>query len=146
MGRPLTDHERARLDELHSEKIDRWLDQGHGSCALRDTRIATLVRNALFYFDGVRYDLIAWCIMPNHVHAVVRPLLSHELSMILLSWKGFTGKKAREILGGHGPFWQKEPYDHIIRDDDDLREQIRYILNNPASAGLIDWPCVGAKP
>ncbi|MFM9994257.1 MAG: transposase [Phycisphaerales bacterium] len=144
LGRPLSDAELRRLRELHSERVEKWLDQGHGSCALRDPRIARLVRDALMYFDGQRYDLLAWCIMPNHVHAALRPHADQELSKILLSWKGFTGKRAREMLGGQGAFWQKESYDHIVRDARDLDRSIRYILANPAAAGLVDWPWVGA--
>ncbi|HZK80898.1 MAG TPA: transposase [Humisphaera sp.] len=142
MGRPLAEHELQRLAELHSERVETWLDQGHGSCVLRDRRIAELVRGALKHFDGERYQLIAWCIMPNHVHAILRAFPGRDLSAILLSWKGFTGKKAREILGsrGAGEFWQKESYDHIVRDEDDLGKQIRYVLENPKAAGLVDWP------
>ncbi len=145
MGRPLTEFERRRLNELHSERVEQWLDRGHGSCALNDPRIAKLVHDAMMFFDGERYQLHAWCIMPNHVHAVVRTFTGHDLSKILQSWKGFTGKKARELLGttGQGEFWQKEPYDHLIRDDQDLAHHIHYVLNNPASAGLHNWPWVG---
>jgi REP element-mobilizing transposase RayT len=147
MARPLTSFELQRLDELHSERVESWLDQGHGSCVLRDDRIARLVRDAMLHFDGQRYDLMAWCVMPNHVHAVVCTYPGRDLSTILLSWKGFTGKKAREILGtvGAGEFWQKEPFDHLIRDREDMENQIKYVLANPAKAGLIGWPWVGRK-
>jgi REP element-mobilizing transposase RayT len=145
LERPLTEFEHKRLEILHSERVEKWLDQGHGSCALRDDRIARLVRDAMLHFDGQRYDLYAWCVMPNHVHAVLRMYASHDLSKTLLSWKGFTGKKAREILGsvGEGEFWQKESYDHLIRNGDDRAHQIAYVLENPVVAGLCDWPWVG---
>jgi REP element-mobilizing transposase RayT len=148
MGRPLTASEIRRLQELHSQRVDEWLDRGHGSCALRDPRIAQLVSNAMRHFDGQRYDLLAWCVMPNHVHAVLRVYADQDLSNILLSWKGFTGKKARELLGssGEGAFWQKESYDHIVRDDEDLARQMNYVLNNPPAAGLMDWPWVWHRP
>ncbi len=145
MGRPMSEHELKRLGELHAERVEQWLDLGHGSCALRDPRIAELVRGALLHFHGTRYDLLAWCIMPNHVHAVARTFPGRDLSMILLSWKGFTGKKARELLDsrGAGEFWQKESYDHMVRDEEDLARQIHYVLGNPGAAGLADWPWVG---
>lgn len=146
MNRPLTHIELQRLDDLHSQRVEDWLNKGYGSCMLQDARIATIVRDAMLHFDGERYDLLAWCVMPNHVHAVVRTYPGQELSMILLSWKGFSGKKAREILGsvGQGEFWQKEPYDHLIRDAQDLTKQIAYVLGNPQAAGLKDWPWLGA--
>jgi REP element-mobilizing transposase RayT len=145
MGRPLSELECKRLDELHSERVERWLDQGHGSCLLRDERIAAMVRDTLLHFDGTRYTLRAWCVMPNHVHAVLRTHPGCDLSRIILSWKGFSGKRAREILGdvGGGAFWQKEAYDHLVRDSADLAHQISYVLRNPAAAGLGDWPWVG---
>jgi len=145
MGRPLTDDELIRLAELHSERVENWLDQGHGSCILRDGRIAQLVRDAMMHFDSERYDLLAWCIMPNHVHAVLHTYAGHDLSMVMLAWKGFTGKKVRELLGtvGEGEFWQKEPYDHLVRDDQDLAHHIQYVKQNPVAAGLVNWPWVG---
>ena len=141
MGRPLAGHEVQRLTELHSQRVEEWLDRGHGSCALRDPGLAELVRGAMRHFDGQRYDLLAWCIMPNHVHAVLSVYSGRDLSGILLSWKGFTGKKAREITQtiGAGAFWQKESYDHLVRDEKDLAHQIRYVLQNPVRAKLIDW-------
>ena len=144
LGRPLSEHEMDRLDELHSERIEAWLDQGHGSCALRDSALASVVSNALKHFDGQRYDLFAWCVMPNHVHAVLRPLPDFRLARILQSIKGFTGKRANELLGkvGAGEFWQPESYDHLIRAGDDLHRQVAYVVGNPVAAGLRDWPWV----
>lgn len=83
--------------------------------------------------------------MPNHVHAVLQTLPGQELSKILHSWKSFTAKMARTLLGGKGEFWQKESYDHLVRDAQDLEHCIRYVLNNPAAAGLRDWPWVGSR-
>lgn len=145
MGRPLTQFEQRKLEKLHSERVEAWLDQGYGSCVLRDPRIARLVKDAMRYFDGQRYDLLAWCVMPNHVHAVLLPYPGHELSMILLSWKGFTGKRTHEILNtvGGGAIWQKESYDHLVRDEQDLIHNIEYVLANAEMAGIRDWPWVG---
>lgn len=147
MDRPLSVHERERLHVLHSERVERWLDQGHGSCSLRDPAVAQLVCDALKFFDGQRHDNHAWCIMPNHVHWVLRPRPGFELARILQSVKGFTGKRANELLGkpGGGEFWQAESYDHLIRDGEDLLRQIAYVVRNPAAAGMVDWPWVWRK-
>lgn len=102
MGRELSVQERARLDGLHSERVERYLDAGHGACHLADPRVAELVRGALLHFDRVRYELAAWCVMPNHVHVVVRPLEGFELPRIVHSWKSFTSNRANEILGRKG--------------------------------------------
>src|SRR5439155_15344043 len=116
-----------------------------GECWLRDERIAKMVRDALLHFQAQRYDLVAWCIMPNHVHAIVRPLGKHALSEILRSWKSFTAQRANRFLNREGKFWQPESYDHLIRNEQDFRNQVRYVLENPNKAGLKSWPWVDAR-
>ena len=85
---------------------ENYLDRGMGSCLLREPRIGSLVENSLLFFDGERYRLVAWVVMPNHVHAVVWPMPGHTLSDILHSWKSFTSKAANKLLGRTGGFWQ----------------------------------------
>ncbi len=130
---------RDRLDHLFSERIEQHLDKGQGACWLVRTEIAEIVANALRHFDGSRYGLLAWCVMPNHVHVVLNPSASYGLSEILHSWKSFTAKEANASLGRTGPFWQKESYDHIVRDDEELARTIRYVGENPSKAGLRNW-------
>ncbi len=141
--RTLTAHEVRRLDELH-EQLDRHLDAGHGACYMRDPAIAALVQEALLFFDGQRYEMFAWCVMPNHVHVLFRPLEGFTASDILQSWKGFTAREANRRVGRRGTFWQAEPYDHLIRDAADFWHHHEYILANPGKAGLRDWPWVGS--
>jgi len=73
MKRPLSEHEEQRLAHLYSERVERYLDAGYGSCYMKEDRIAKTVAEALLHFEGQRYNLAAWCVMPNHVHAVVQP-------------------------------------------------------------------------
>jgi REP element-mobilizing transposase RayT len=134
---------RAESAERLSERVERWLDSGCGSCHLRDDRAAQIVARALSHFDGDRYSLIVWCVMPNHVHAVVRPLGRHSLPGILHSWKSYTAKEINNLLGRRGELWQPEYYDRIIRDEDEFQRLVRYIIGNPATAGLNDWKWVG---
>lgn len=141
--RPLTAAEVQQLSALHTDRVEKCLDRGYGVCHLNDERIASLVRNALLHFDGQRYDLVVWCIMPNHVHAVVHPRADFDLPHMLHSWKSFTAKEANHLLSPSGAFWQPEPYDHLIRDEEDYRHQVEYILTNPTAAGLKNWPWVG---
>jgi tRNA threonylcarbamoyl adenosine modification protein (Sua5/YciO/YrdC/YwlC family) len=143
-GRELTEAEERRLAELFSEKVESCLDGGHGKCWLHDERVARVVRDALLHFEGERYDLAAWCVMPNHVHVIVHPLPGHRLSEILHGWKSFTAKKANQLLGRSGEFWQPESYDQRIRSERELRYQVQYVLENPQKAGLKGWPWVGA--
>ena len=142
-GEALTSAQETRLAELFSEKVDAFLDAGHGDCVLNDSRIASLVQDALLYFHDKRYRLHAWSVMPNHVHAIVQPLPGHELSGILHSWKSFTASEANVRLGRSGQFWQPESYDHIIRTENEFRKQVRYVLDNPEKAGLTGWSWTG---
>jgi len=143
-NRELTGAEQRQLAKLFSRKVESYLDAGHGKCWLRDNRIAKLVRDALVHFAGQRYKLFAWCIMPNHVHAVMRPMPGETMPQILHSWKSFTAQRANRLLGRDGKFWQPESYDHLIRNEQDLRNQVRYTLENPEKAGLKSWPWVGS--
>jgi len=125
-----------------ASQVEDYLDSGAGSCCLFRPEIAGLVADALRKFDGIRYRLLAWCVMPNHVHAVFQPNKKFELAGILHSWKSFTALEINRRLSRTGAFWQKEYYDHLIRDGDQLDRAIAYTAENPARAKLKDWPFV----
>ncbi|MDF7800180.1 TatD family hydrolase [Pontiellaceae bacterium B1224] len=144
-GRALSDHEAKRLQDLHAERVESFLDSGAGACWLQHEPIAQIVKDALFHFDGDRYAIQAWCIMPNHVHVVFQPLEGQKLPDILHSWKSFSAKKANRLLERFGDFWQPEYYDHLIRDEEDFRHAVTYVLENPEKAGLKNWPWVGVR-
>jgi REP element-mobilizing transposase RayT len=144
--RPLTATERKRLDELFSDRISTYLDRGAGACHLRRPEIATLVAEALRFFHGQRYRLLAWCVMPNHVHVVFAPFTGCGLAEILHSWKSFTSKRANTLLGLAGQFWEREYFDHLVRDDEDLARIIDYVRRNPERAGLKNWERVRVDP
>lgn len=152
--RELSPDERRRLAELYAERIDAYLDAGHGQCWLRNPSIAAMVAQALCCFDGERYDLYAWAVMPNHVHAVVEPLNGHTLSDLLHTWKSFTAHEVRRLMPALGmvlpktaAFWQRESYDHLVRNREDFDRVCQYTVNNPVQAGLClrpeEWPYVG---
>lgn len=144
MKRPLSVSEEKRLDKLFSERVESYLDQGSGACWMQKDGVAAAVANALEHFNGKRYWLVAWCIMPNHVHVIVEPLAGFELPGILHSWKSFSSNQANRLLGRTGAFWQPEYYDHLIRDEKDFACQIEYVLGNPARAGLKNWKWVSS--
>ena len=139
----------ARLKQEHkilsrrafAISLDRELDEGRGSSYLRDNRMAAGVAENLNFWR-TRYVLEAWCVMPNHVHVVLTPFCGEKLSDILHSWKSYTAHQAKKILGVNR-FWAREYYDHIIRSDRELKDQIAYVRCNPAKAGLLNWPWVG---
>lgn len=130
--------------ELYSEKIEAYLDAGRGDCWLKDPRISELVADALRFFHTQRYELGPWVVMPNHVHVIVRRSGTHLLDAIVKGWKGFTGREANKLLGRTGePFWAREYYDHLVRDDTERARLADYIHDNPVKAGLCarweDW-------
>jgi hypothetical protein len=86
-GLLLLPHQKAIVDAYSPKKIEEYFDRGQGDCHLRDPRIAELVADALRVYDGQRYRLTAWCIMPNHVHVVCRLLPGYELASVLRTWK-----------------------------------------------------------
>ncbi|MEW6212531.1 MAG: DUF1156 domain-containing protein, partial [Acidobacteriota bacterium] len=104
-------------EEDRRRKLEEYLDAGYGSCALRDDRVARIVEDALLHFDGQRYRLIEWVVMPNHVHALIETFEGHSLSDVAHSWKSFTSKEANKILGKQGRFWEPDYFDRFIRDE-----------------------------
>jgi REP element-mobilizing transposase RayT len=137
---PLTWHEEEQLLAWYCDKVEALLDAGHGACWLSKPEIADLVAGALKHFNGQRYELRAWVVMPNHVHAVVWPMPGHTLSEILQSWKSFTSKTANKLLGRTGEFWQKESFDHWIRDEAEHARLTTYVESNPVKAGFCKRP------
>jgi REP element-mobilizing transposase RayT len=132
-GLPASDPREILLRKL----IAKYEDAGHGACWLRDPRIATLMEEALLHFDGQRYRLIAWCVMPNHVHAMAETREDWPLASIVHSWKSYTAHRANSILGRSGDFWFREYFDRFIRDDRHFTNAVRYIEMNPVKAGLV---------
>jgi len=60
------------VDAERRKRLDAWLDSGRGCCVLREPRAATCVIDTWRRFAGERYDLIAWVVMPNHTHVLIR--------------------------------------------------------------------------
>ena len=133
-------------EEDFVEKIARKSEPAltAGSCVLRRHDIAEIVKRALLYFNDERYNLSAWCVMPNHVHVVVSPFGSFELSRILHSWKSYTSNEINKLLHRKGVLWERESFDHLIRSVDDWERFVTYTEQNPVKAGLCqrpeEWP------
>jgi REP element-mobilizing transposase RayT len=107
------------------------------------------MQETLLIFDGERYRLLAWVVMPNHVHVLVQLDQQHPLPKVLHSWKSYVANQANKILGRSGPFWQREYFDRFIRNEDHYRNAVRYIEDNPVKAGLVmlpeDWRFSSAR-
>ncbi len=127
-------------DKVLRRRIEYYLDQGYGSAVLGDARVAAMVQQSLLYFDGQRYRLSAWVVMPNHVHMLLTPDAQWSLSQIMKSLKSYTSHEANRILGDRGQFWMEDYFDRYIRDEKHFANAISYIENNPVKAGLCQKP------
>jgi putative transposase len=110
--------------------------------------LTDVISLAYKYFDNRYYELLSYCIMPNHVHVLIIPILQSDVPVVSLahinySWKRYTANKINKILNRKGSFWQAESYDHLISSDHEFYHTIEYIIDNPVKAGFVqnwnDW-------
>lgn len=144
-----------REEKIYFSNFDRRLDKNPlGNCYLRRQEVATIVIDQLRKHDGVSYELQAFCIMPNHVHVLLDTSIQLQnqvsselgegyiqLDRIMKRIKGASSRYANQFLGRTGSsFWQKDSYDHFVRNQKEWERILAYILNNPVKAGLVkDW-------
>jgi putative DNA methylase len=157
-GRSTVQH-RERAQKLFFADYDRYLDQHRAVDWLARPAVAALIRGNLYHHAGSKYHLLAYCVMPNHVHVLFQPLeaparpaqgdeaLEDEqedakgpLASIMHSLKSYTAHRANELLARTGQFWQHESYDHWVRDQDELERIVQYIVHNPVAAKLVQQP------
>jgi putative transposase len=119
---------------------DRLLDAGYGECLLRNERCAEIVQGALLRDDGERYRLIAWCVMPNHVHVVMQQVEGARLADAIQAIKSAAAHQINRELGRKGRLWRREYFDRFMRDDDHLATTISYVGENPSKAGFVTHP------
>ncbi|MDE0208009.1 MAG: DUF1156 domain-containing protein [Candidatus Tectomicrobia bacterium] len=138
-------------DELHilpeteqqderRRRIEAALNQGHGACALNRPEAAALARDALRQFDGDRYHLHGWVVMPNHVHVLATLRGDNTLSGVVDAWKSYTAHRHNPIRGGSGAFWSADYFDRFMRDEEHFAATLDYIHWNPVRAGLCAEP------
>lgn len=116
---------------------------------LHREEIRNIITESFKRFDGVRYRLMAYSIMPNHVHVLILPKTQEDgkifsLQHIVYTWKKFTANTINKRLGRSGSLWQREVYDRLVRNENELNKVVDYILQNPVKAGLVnewkEWP------
>jgi REP element-mobilizing transposase RayT len=120
-----------------TEKMEFWLDAGHGDCHLKRPEIRRQLFKHVFHFDGESYDLDACVIMPNHVHLLIKPRDGHDLFNILGGIKGTSARTCNRLLGRTGTtLWMGDSYNRIVRDGEELLAFRDYIRQNPIKAKL----------
>jgi REP element-mobilizing transposase RayT len=132
----IEDDRRRRLE------LEAYLDKGRGECHLRRLDVAEIVENDLRQFSGEDYELLAWVLMPNHVHVLFK-VGAISMADIVGAWKKNTGRLANQRLGRRGAFWAEGYFDVFMRDGEHESRTVRYIENNPPKAKLVlqprDW-------
>jgi REP element-mobilizing transposase RayT len=141
--------ERARAQDRVLSHMEKYLGRGRGSCRLADPRAARIVERVLLEGEGRDYELIAWVIMPNHVHVVAQSRGSASLAAITRMWKSWTALEIDRLQERTGRFWQPEVFDRYLRGQDHKHYAVRYVELNPVTAGLcrspLDWPFSSAR-
>jgi REP element-mobilizing transposase RayT len=124
-------------NRLFPARMERWLDAGEGQCILAQHAASQIVEGALHYFDGQRYLMDAYSIMPNHVHVLVSPKQGFSLSQVLHSWKSYAAHEINRKLGRRGTVWQDENFDHIVRSVEQFSLYQQYIRENPSKGRVV---------
>jgi len=126
----------AEYHRRFSARVDAWLDEGHGSCMLREPAHAKIVAEALRHFDGIRIAMISFVVMPNHVHVLFTLNPAWKLEEMIHAWKRHSANEINRLRGETGPLWMKDYFDRLLRDSAHLNNCVRYIRNNPTKARL----------
>jgi len=129
-SQPYSESQLVEYYMLFSKRVEDWLDDHYGKCVLGLPECRSIVADAMEYFNGKRYELDHWVIMPNHVHVLVMPLAEHVLSDICHNWKSYTAHQINKCLGNVGQLWQHESFDHIVRSEMQLEKFREYIGAN----------------
>lgn len=148
------------MSQYFSE-IDGYLDQNNlGDIRLDNKSVADVISQKLHEYNSVYYNLMAYTIMPNHVHVLfdfscqvtdedgltqtIPTVKYKQLDQVMQLIKGGSSFEINKILGRNGPVWARESYDRVVRDHEEKGNVICYILDNPVKAGFVgsweDWP------
>ncbi|MCX7969797.1 MAG: transposase [Armatimonadetes bacterium] len=99
-----------------------------------------LVEHLQFVANAYGYLVLAYCIMPDHVHILVQACEEcRSLQEFVAAWKAKTTSEFRQH-GHSGKLWQRGFYDRILRKDEEIATICDYIWGNPVRAGLVDEP------
>lgn len=127
-----------KAKQAYFDQIEEFLDyEKDGPTWLKQKDIAQIVIDSLHFYDNKEYKLISYCIMSNHVHFIAYKI-KKPLFQVIKNLKTYTATQANKILCRKGRFWQREYFDRMVRDRNDLDQKISYVINNPVKIGLVD--------
>jgi len=133
----LSRREQFEFRRLIAERWESALDDSHGECVLRQVELSTIVSDSLLHFDGLRYLLTDFVVMPNHVHVMAAFPTPEAMLAQCNSWKHFTAAQINRRLRRKGVFWEVDGFDHLVRSEDQFLHFRRYIADNPTRAKLM---------
>lgn len=135
------------IQEEYKNKVgkamDKWIDAGYGDCILKDERVRNIVADCIMHFNGERYDIHAFVIMPNHVHVLLSTRGDNLVQDIVGSWKKFSAHEINKLLGRQGSVWERESFDHMVRNGFSYKDKFDYIISNPAALPQDSYTLVG---
>jgi putative transposase len=120
--------------ELRKFKYSQWhghLDDCHGDCLLRKPALAAEIGKSLLHFDDERYDVERFIIMPNHVHVLIQMRSSYDLRKQFREIQRYSARQINRLIERSGELWQGEPFDHIVRSEEQFLYLQKYIRDNP---------------
>jgi REP element-mobilizing transposase RayT len=127
---------RGEFVRTFSERWHRHLDACHGACVLSQPALSQIVADSLHKFDGQRYELTDFIVMPNHVHLLAAFATEEGLLAQCESWKHYQSRELNRRLASSGRFWQQDGFDHLVRSVEQFEALRRYIAANPRKAHL----------
>ena len=135
-------------DQKRRTQLEGYLDQGRGECLLRRPAAGAILDEALRFYHGKSCEMLAWVVMPNHIHALVR-IGTTPVSTLVANWKEFTARAINRQLKRRGQLWAEDYWDTYMRDAAHELKSRRYIENNPVKAFLVrqpaQWPWSSAR-
>ncbi|MCP4003670.1 MAG: hypothetical protein GY725_05695 [bacterium] len=132
----LSTSEQRQFHKTFNRCREEFLDTCHGRCVLRRPELAQIVADSLLHFDGDRYRMGDFVVMPNHVHLLAAFASAESMKEQFDSWLHYTAFRINQQLGDKGKFWQQEPFDHLVRSAEQYEYLRQYIADNPRKAGL----------
>ncbi len=132
----VAEKDRAEFRKHFGRCREEFLDTCQGRCLLRRPELARIVADSLLHFDGQRYRMGDFVVMPNHAHLLAAFGTADAMAAQCDSWLHYTASKINKAIGEKGKFWQQEPFDHLVRSLEQYEYLRRYIAANPQKAGL----------
>ena len=122
--KPWDNQTRTDYNLQFTAPFEAWLDKGHGSCLLKQTKYRDHLATVLMTDHSTRATFVAWVIMPNHVHLLFKP--KAPLAILIKTWKGVSARNMKQ-----GSIWQDNYRDTLIRNVKHFESVVRYIRKNP---------------